>query len=93
MVGVVVEPDKHCRVFRQLNQKIVVSTNTINLQEQLLKKDIPMVSKLLEEQGLIKSGEFRVACLKGRANYLCLQRWSRMLKSTDLSLDEARILA
>ena len=74
-------------------KRVVVSTNTINLQEQLLKKDIPMVSKLLEKQGLIKPGELRVACLKGRANYLCLQRWSRMLRSTDLSMDEARILA
>ena len=74
-------------------KRVVVSTNTINLQEQLLRKDIPQVAKLLESQGLIPPGEFRATYLKGRANYLCLQQWSRLVRSGSLSPQEARILA
>lgn len=44
--------------------QVAVSTHTINLQEQLLKKDIPMLQKLL---GI----SFPAAVLKGRGNYLC----------------------
>jgi len=45
-------------------QQVAVSTHTINLQEQLLKKDIPMLQKLLGRS-------FEAAVLKGRSNYLC----------------------
>jgi DNA polymerase-3 subunit epsilon/ATP-dependent DNA helicase DinG len=56
--------------------RIVVSTNTINLQEQLLTKDIPALRRILIEAGVIKDGgELRASLLKGRANYLCLKRW------------------
>ena len=54
--------------------RVVVSTNTINLQEQLLQKDIPALARVLEEEGIIPKGEFRAVPLKGRANYLCLRR-------------------
>ena len=73
--------------------RVVVSTNTINLQEQLLQKDIPAVVGVLEEEGLIAPGEFRVAPLKGRANYLCLRRWGHMARAESLSTDEARLLS
>ncbi|MGI5891952.1 MAG: helicase C-terminal domain-containing protein [Bacillota bacterium] len=46
-------------------QQIGISTHTISLQEQLLKKEIPQL------QGIIKE-DFRAAVLKGRGNYLCL---------------------
>ncbi|MBM3336070.1 helicase, partial [Candidatus Sumerlaeota bacterium] len=48
-------------------QRVVVSTNTINLQEQLLHKDIPLLQK---HCGL----NFRSALVKGRNNYACLRR-------------------
>lgn len=48
-------------------ERIVVSTNTINLQEQLIKKDIPF---LREKGGL----SFRAVLVKGRSNYLCLRK-------------------
>ena len=73
--------------------RVVVSTNTINLQEQLLQKDIPALVKVLEEEGIIPKGEFRAVPLKGRANYLCLRRWNHMAKGEDLSVDEARLLS
>ena len=72
--------------------RVVVSTNTINLQEQLLTKDIPAVARVLEEEGLVPEGEFRAVPLKGRANYVCLRRWSRLAGSEDLSGAEVRLL-
>jgi ATP-dependent DNA helicase DinG len=51
------------------NERTVVSTNTINLQEQLVRKDLPFLADAL-------SGEqpVRFALLKGWRNYLCLLR-------------------
>ena len=49
------------------NQRVVVSTNTINLQEQLLHKDLPL---LTEHLGL----PVKAALIKGRSNYLCRRR-------------------
>ena len=50
-------------------QRVVVSTNTINLQEQLLQKDIPALTAALEKAGEIPEGGLRAVSLKGRANY------------------------
>jgi ATP-dependent DNA helicase DinG len=60
-------------------ERIVISTATINLQQQLLEKDIPLVGKILGKKP-------KVALVKGRGNYLCLSR----LKETiaELSLFE-----
>ncbi len=49
------------------NERCVVSTNTINLQEQLIKKDIPFLKKAL---GI----EFESVLVKGRGNYVCLRK-------------------
>lgn len=57
-------------------RKAIISTHTINLQEQLIGKDIPTAAKAL---GL----SFRAALLKGRANYLCLTRLRRALEQAD----------
>ncbi len=48
-------------------RKVLVSTGTRNLQDQLFHRDIPLVRDLLK-------APVRVALLKGRANYLCLYR-------------------
>jgi ATP-dependent DNA helicase DinG len=52
-------------------QRVVVSTNTINLQEQLIRKDLPFLQRA---SGL----EFRVELVKGRTNYLCRRRLESM---------------
>jgi len=44
--------------------KIVISTNTINLQEQLIQKDLPSLADCL-------GVEFRYCLVKGRSNYVC----------------------
>src|SRR5882724_4386192 len=58
----------------QRNKKAIVSTHTINLQEQLLHKDIPILKKVLPV-------EFEAALMKGRQNYLCPRRLERALQS------------
>lgn len=58
-------------------QRVVISTNTINLQEQLIKKDIP----LLQRNSNI---EFSAYLLKGRGNYLCKRKL--MAAATDPAL-------
>ena len=49
------------------HERTVVSTNTINLQEQLVRKDIPLAEEVLGE-------EIRWALVKGRANYVSIRR-------------------
>ena len=51
------------------NERTVVSTNTINLQEQLVRKDLPFL-----ERALSREQPVRFALLKGWRNYLCLLR-------------------
>ncbi|MEI6893958.1 MAG: ATP-dependent DNA helicase [Colwellia sp.] len=55
-------------------KKIVISTGTKNLQEQLFHKDIPLIKKVLASNA-------QVALLKGRANYLCNYRLEQYQQS------------
>jgi len=70
----------------QNNTRVVVSTNTINLQDQLIKKDIPALKEAL---GL----DLRAAVLKGRANYLCPRRLQNMRHFGPNSAEEMRVMA
>ncbi|MBI3913716.1 MAG: 3'-5' exoribonuclease [Chloroflexi bacterium] len=70
----------------QNNQRVVISTNTINLQDQLFTKDIPDLKKILPF-------EFKVALLKGRSNYLCRRRLETLRRKDKLTPEEARVLA
>ncbi|MCJ7618649.1 MAG: DNA polymerase III subunit epsilon, partial [Anaerolineae bacterium] len=65
---------------------VVISTNTINLQDQLFLKDIPDLQRILPL-------EIQVALLKGRGNYLCLRRLTGLRRKPDLTVDEIRVLA
>ncbi len=75
------------------NARVVVSTNTINLQEQLVRKDIPDVLATLESVPGLDVSRFRYSQLKGKANYLCLRRWETMAAAGALTAEEARTLA
>ncbi|HDR46675.1 MAG TPA: DEAD/DEAH box helicase, partial [Geoalkalibacter subterraneus] len=46
-------------------QRLVVSTATITLQDQILKKEIPLIERVLGKKAA-------ALCVKGRQNYLCL---------------------
>ncbi len=59
------------------NTRVVVSTNTINLQDQLFKKDLPDLQRVLGA-GWGQSEPFRAALLKGRSNYLCPRRFAAL---------------
>ena len=74
-------------------RRVVVSTNTINLQEQLMNKDVPMLVKALEATADFPIEDFKYTQLKGRANYLCFKRWNYMRSGESLSEDEARMVA
>ncbi len=49
------------------NKRVIISTGTKNLQEQLMEKDIPFLQKVLPKK-------FTAAYMKGRSNYACLYR-------------------
>ena len=59
-------------------KKAVVSTHTINLQEQLTEKDLPMLRDVLGQ--LPEAVKFSYAMLKGRANYLCTRRLHKAMQ-------------
>ncbi|MCL2761235.1 MAG: DEAD/DEAH box helicase family protein [Desulfuromonadales bacterium] len=61
-------------------ERVVLSTNTINLQEQLTSKDIPFLQKYANLQ-------FRAALVKGRSNYLCLRKFEAVRKEPALFAD------
>ena len=71
---------------RANGSRVVVSTATINLQEQLTGKDIPAMEALLPPDGGVRACQ-----LKGRRNYLCLRRFDALRATPDLNDDEARL--
>lgn len=62
-------------------KKAVVSTHTINLQEQLIEKDLPILAEVLGK--LPEPVKFSFAMLKGRANYLCTRRLHKAMQQSD----------
>ena len=66
---------------RATGEKIVVSTNTINLQEQLLEKDIPILKKL--------GCRFKAVVVKGWNNYPCWLRLNELLEQVEPDSDTA----
>lgn len=67
-------------------RRVLISTNTINLQDQLISKDIPDLNRALQR-------DFSASVLKGRSNYLCPRRLSALGRLGPRTSDEARVLA
>ena len=67
------------------NSRVLISTNTINLQDQLMDKDIPDVKEAL---GI----NLRAAVLKGRSNYLCPRRLQALRHRKPRNANELRLL-
>ncbi len=63
------------------SKKAVVSTHTINLQEQLVEKDLPMLEGVLGS--LPDPVKFSFTMLKGRQNYLCTRRLHKAMQQAD----------
>lgn len=69
-------------------KKVIVSTGTKNLQDQLFNKDLPLIRKALNKR------LFKASLLKGRANYLCTYRLEHALNSAfGYSQEDAAALA
>ncbi len=65
-------------LWARLNQeRVVISTHTITLQEQLWEKDIPF---LLDALGW---DDIEIALVKGRSNYVCLRKWEEEVQGAD----------
>ena len=72
--------------------RVVISTNTINLQEQLIDKDVVIASDAISEFGE-PTGKLQAAQLKGRANYLCFKRWQNAVLTTEPNDVESKLLS
>ena len=72
--------------------RIVISTGTINLQHQLIDKDVPDALKILGVCGE-QSEQPQAVLIKGRQNYLCLRRLMQTVQEPDLFNHEAEELA
>lgn len=59
------------------NERVVISTGTINLQQQLAEKDVPAALK-------ITGKKLKFILMKGRQNYICLRRFNDLLAELDL---------
>ncbi len=70
----------------QNGERVVISTNTINLQDQLINKDIPDLQAAL---GL----KFNACVLKGRSHYLCPRRLENLRRYGPKNAAELRVLA
>ena len=70
----------------QNGERVVISTNTIALQDQLVNKDIPDMIAALDL-------DINVSVLKGRNNYLCPRRLNLLRKRQPENADELRVLA
>jgi ATP-dependent DNA helicase DinG len=65
------------RWAKKNQERVVVSTNTINLQEQLIKKDIPTLLSVL-------GVDCKAVLVKGRGNYVCLRKLAMLEQEFDL---------
>lgn len=63
------------------NERIIISTGTINLQQQLCEKDIPAVEKILGQN-------IKYVLMKGRQNYICKRRLNDAASVLDLFEEE-----
>lgn len=63
------------------NEKVVISTGTINLQQQLCEKDIPAVEKIIGKK-------INFVLMKGRQNYICKRRLNEITGFLDLFEEE-----
>src|SRR3954447_19971606 len=66
-------------------KRVVISTHTISLQEQLIEKDIPLIQSVYPD-------EFTAVLVKGRNNYLCQRRLEQARGRQGILFDDQRQL-
>ena len=67
-------------------KKVIIATNTINLQEQLLLKDIPLAKSVIKD-------EFTYALVKGRSNYLCKRLFTELSLGKSIDIESFSVEA
>jgi len=67
-------------------RRVVVSTHTVNLQDQLMEKDLPLLGRALD-------APLKTVLLKGRGHYLCLRRWGAAVNEQSFLPDEGFLYA
>jgi ATP-dependent DNA helicase DinG len=72
-------------IAQALNKKLVISTATVALQEQIVCKDLPEIKRNTDLN-------FNFTLAKGRGRYLCLSKLDRLLQSTDAQIDITQVL-
>jgi len=81
------------RFSKSTGKRVIVSTRTLNLQDQLLNKDAPLS---LAATDLPEFNEYRdptVTVLKGRANYLCVRRFESAVSQSSIPRENGLLLA
>ena len=68
----------------QNKERVIISTGTINLQQQLVEKDIPAAQKIIGQK-------IKAVLLKGRQNYVCLRRLADAGNDRDLFSEETEL--
>ena len=85
----------------QRGERVIISTNTINLQDQLFFKDIPALQRIMAADNTLPINKkrknaadppFTAALLKGRGNYLCLRRYKDLRRDGRLLSEEIKTL-
>ena len=61
-------------------KKVIIATNTINLQEQLLLKDIPLAKSIIKD-------EFSYVLVKGRNNYVCKRLFNELIVGKNIDIE------
>lgn len=69
------------------NERVVISTETINLQEQLIEKDLPLLREALTSGPEGRANDFSAVLIKGRNNYLCRRKADYLDKNRDFAAD------
>ncbi|TMC42380.1 MAG: hypothetical protein E6J23_11330 [Chloroflexi bacterium] len=69
----------------EMGERVIISTHTLPLQDQLVRKDLPALQAAL-------GTDVTVAVLKGRSNYLCPRRW-QILRGSVSTREEARLIS
>ncbi|RXT07860.1 ATP-dependent DNA helicase [Ammoniphilus sp. CFH 90114] len=63
-------------------KRVVISTNTITLQNQLLQKELPLVKSILADMDPEWGETFRYELAKGRGNYICKRKLDQLISSS-----------
>ena len=74
-------------VTRESSRRVILATHTKTLQDQLFRKEIPVLHEMIE-------ASFQAILLKGRSNYVCLRRWEALtdFNSSTLNVEQSSSL-